>query len=556
MLRALRRVIARQLRVNLGECAALLLAVWPTLWLLQALADEAFNLPWPVRGCLLLGDAAAAAYLLAAYAVRPWRRKLTLPTAALLVEREIPGYRSALISAVELAHTPSGSAVLAKVLIDRVSARLQGEDVAGRVVHTRHLKRWSCWALGSVAVTLAAFLVFAPVSRVLLARVLLSRAPLPTGTVVVAISGDAAVPLGADLTLSARAQGIVPRSGRLLITYANGEQKEILARPPPDDPTVFALVLNNVQQTFRYHFELNDGVGASFRVTAQVPPAMTSCKFVQVYPAYTGLHPAEMSAGNLSLLAGSRIRLEGRATQALRSAALQFEGARQPAPLLAVTGVDRRTMSGDFVVPKEGLTGFSMRLMNTDGIASTENTVYSVEFLPDHPPTVELTAPVAERSTLLATAQLALRFSVRDDFGIKQVTLRYEVEKPAAPHAKPSQERGEVRLPFTAGVPSLAGEYLWDLSKQQPTFSVGSTVEFWIEAVDNNDVTGPGMGESVKKTLVIFSEQEKRAELLERLGSSATEIEELYQNQRKANEDLNTTIHQNAHSTDAPPGTP
>jgi hypothetical protein len=543
---ALRRVIAYQWRVNLGECAALLTAAVPALWLFQALADYAFDLPWLVRACLLCGDAGVAAYLLAVYAIGPWRRRLTLSTAALLVERKIPEYRSALISAVQLAQEPSGSPALARVLIARVSSQLQSEHVAGRVVETAELKRWSKWAVGCLVATIAAFLLAAPASHILLARVFLSRQALPTRTVVIPISGNATIAVGADLPLGARAAGVIPRSGRLLLAYASDKQDEMIVQPQADDPAIFAVTLKSVQQSFSYHFELNDGVGTTFRVTAQVPPAMASCKFVQSYPAYTRLQPTEMSAGNLSFLAGSHIRVEGRATQALRSATLQFEGASQPAARLAIIGADKRTVSGDFAVPAAGLTGFSMQLMNADGVVSTENTVYHVEFAPDRPPVVELKAPAAEHSTITATTQPKLQFSVRDDFGVKQVTLRYAVQRPVKADAA-AADAGEVRLPIPPTVTSYQGEYVWDLTKLRLPLPVGSTVSFWIEAADNNDVTGPGIGQSARKTLEILSEAQKRAELLDRLGASASVIEELYQNERAANEELNTTIHQGVH---------
>ena len=547
ILRALRRVIARQLYVHLGECAALLLTALPALWLFQSAADDAFNLPFLVRGCLLLADMGLAAYLVALYALRPWRRRLSLPTAALLVESVIPEYRSALISAVQLSQAPSGSPALARALIVRVGKQLRSGRVAGRVVDTRRLKRWSKWALASVAVAAGVLLVFAPKSHVLLARLFLSREPLPTRTTVIAISGDAAIPLGADVSLSARGAGFIPRSGRLLLAFANGSEDDMLVQPRTDDPVVFAVELRNVQQSFRYHFELDDGVGATFHVTAQVPPAIASCKFTQNYPAYTGRRATEMSAGNLVLLAGSRIRVNGIATQALRSAKLQFEGAAMNASQLRVSGDSMRAMEGEFTVPKDGLTGFSVLLVNADGVASTENTVYRVDFLPDRPPVVELTAPVAERSTVSIAARPSLRFSVRDDFGIQQVTLRYEVERPAADGEEPAKNPGEVRLPSPAGVASLDGAYAWDLATQKPELSAGCTVQYWIEAVDNNNVTGPGIGQSARKMLVLVSEQEEQTELLQRLGAGAAGVEELYQNQLKANEELNTTVHQGAH---------
>ncbi len=99
----LKQVNARQRWVDLAECAALLLATLPALWVLQAAADWCFNLPWSLRLVLLLADFGLIGYLVYRFAFLPLRQPHTLETAALRVERELPEFRSSLISAVELA---------------------------------------------------------------------------------------------------------------------------------------------------------------------------------------------------------------------------------------------------------------------------------------------------------------------------------------------------------------------------------------------------------------------------------------------------------------------
>lgn len=85
----------------------------------------------------------------------------------------------------------------------------------------------------------------------------------------------------------------------------------------------------------------------------------------------------------------------------------------------------------------------------------------------------------------------------------------------------------------------------WDLTAQKPAWGEGCNVTYWIEVTDNNNVTGPGVGQSAKKTLAILSEEAKKAELLEMMGARAAEIENIYNAQKKVNEDLDTTIRKN-----------
>lgn len=543
---ALRRVGARQLRMRFIEGALWLAAALPALALGQALADWAFNLPWIVRLLLLLGDVAAVGYLGYKFFYLPWQRRLTHRTAALLVEREMPGFRSGLISAVELSDprpgSPPASPALVRLLVAGVSAQVQALDLPRRVVKTPHLGRRVRAAAVALVLAGGAAALFPDTARVLAERSALFHVALPSRTSVIPVSKDGAVALGADYTLSAKAGGVVPRSGRVFIVYANRERAELSVSPQPDDPRAFTVTLNNVQQAFTYHFALGDGTGEDYRVDAVVPPALESCRFVQRYPAYTNMKPAEMSAGNLSLLAGSRVQVEGRATVALGAAAVQLEGVAGTVAL-ETAGGDKRAFRGEFAVPKEGLTGFSVALTDTHGVASKENTVYRVDLLPDKVPVVELTRPRSTKLSVVMSSRPALEFSAKDDFGLSRLTLRYEVEFPAPPGGEtPPGQNGEIPLPPPGNVPELRQTFAVDLSKLRPPLVIGSTVRYWIEAVDNNDVTGPGVGVSERKTFFVLTEEAMKSELTEILGNKARDIDGIYSTQKKLNDDVDATL--------------
>jgi hypothetical protein len=544
------RVAARQLRVHFMECAALLLALIPALWVLQASADWFFNLPWLVRLALLLADMALAAFVVHRHAVQPWRGRLTRETAALRVEREIPEFRSGLISAVELSSgrpgSTQGSVELVELLVARVAGQLQRIEVVKRVVKTARLKKWAQWMAGALAAAALAAALAGARTPVLLQRILLATVPLPTRTIVVPITKEGSVSIGADMALSARAEGKVPKNGRVQVVYADGERQDISVSGTVDDPAVFSVTLRNLQQPFRYRFVLNDGTGPEFLVEARVPPALASFRCVQTYPEYTRLGEAEMAAGNLVFLAGSRIRIEGQSTQPLQSAKVRLEGVNREVELKA-GGADGKSVMGEFQVPKEGLSGFSILLVNKEGVASLENTLYRVEFTADAVPQVELALPLGDRLSVLQRTKPQLAYTVKDDFGIKKIAIKYELSRPAPPGgAEPTVQPGEVVLPVpasaTAGAPQ---SFTWDLAALKPSWPEGSTVRYWIEATDNNNVTGPGIGTSAPKSLAIVSEEAKKAELLEKLGGIANQLEDVYNTQKKVNETLDSTIRKN-----------
>lgn len=544
IVKKLKQVSSRQRWVNLAECAALLLAILPSLWVLQAAADWCFNLPWSVRLVLFLADLGLAGYLVYRFAFLPLRQPHTLEIAALRVEREIPEFRTSLISAVELAAgrpgSTQGSLALVHELISRVGTRIRSLDLARRVVKTVNLRRWSKWAALGLIITLGLGAAYHPNSLVLLRRILLGADPLPTRTVVVTISSDQASVAGADVALSARAQGVIPRSGLVQLVYANGDRQEIPVNASPEDKSVFSVTLKNVQQSFRYRFSLNDGTGETFSVRVSIPPVLESLDITQQYPAYTGLAETTMPTGSLTLLAGSKVRIQARSTQPLGKAIIHLEGVNEDVNL-QVEKPDARSVHGEFTVPRQGLTGLSIILTNTEGVASQENTIYHVELQEDHPPSVELTAPAGDRLSVLLTARPVLIYSVKDDFAVKKLALKYELTHPASPTGDEAKvEAAEIPLPLPAdGFPQT---YTWNLEAQKPAITEGCTLTYWIEATDNNDATGPGIGRSPQKTFSVVSKAEKRAELLEILGAKAAEIEEISNTQKKINDDLDTSI--------------
>ncbi len=145
--------------------------------------------------------------------------------------------------------------------------------------------------------------------------------------------------------------------------------------------------------------------------------------------------------------------------------------------------------------------------------------------------------------SVLLTARPLLSYSVTDDFTVKKLALKYELTRPASTGDAGRVETGEISLPVPSdGLPQT---FTWNIGEQKPALTEGCTLTYWLEAMDNNDVTGPGIGRSPQKTFSIVSKAEKRAEMLDILGAKAAEIEEISNTQKKINDDLDTSIRKN-----------
>ena len=529
--RGLRALSARVLHIAWTDGLLRLLAAAAILLILQAATDLLFDLPRKVRAGLLAADLGIGLFLIVRHLVLPWRGRLVPEEAAMLAERCWPQFRTSLISAVQLARQPNGSALFVEALLRQVREHARRVDLRA-AAPWRRLKGLASMTLVLVLFTAALVWWTRPNSLILARRVLLSNEPLPTRTVVVAITQDLAVVPGQSVELSARAKGEIPRSARVELSYAGKAAESVPVRSRPADPAVFSLALPNVQQPLTYRFYMNDGLGLEWKVSVLHAPVIQTVKFRQNYPAYTGLPALEMLAGNLRLLAGSRLEIEGRASQALRAARIVPQGAGQPVE--AQVGNDRQGFHGELPVPAKGLTGFSILLQNDQEVESRDNTVYAVELVADLPPVITIEPGQPEKTTLVASVKPGLRFNVRDDFLIKKITLLIQAADSLGEGEEPSPAKAQrVPIAIAKAAGALSFDYHWDEPGKTVKWLEGNTFHYWIEAVDNNDVTGPGVTLTPVREWGVVSVKTKHDELTDHLRQNAELIENLSNSQRE-----------------------
>ncbi len=540
--RQLHALATRELRLGWLEGMLWLLVAACVLAPAQGLADWLFDLPWRTRALLMLADLAVAGGLVFQFGIRVWRKRLTPEEAALRAEVRWPAFRTSLISAVQLSRRPEGSPLMVQALISQVATRAATVDFRVAVDSSRVRK--IAIAAGALLLLVAALAWWtAPKSLVLGERILLGTIPLPTETIVVPVTGDIAIQPGQTIDLAARASGVVPRAGRVEIAYPAQPIQVISVNPRPATPDLFSLTLPNLQQPFTYRFYLNDGRGAEFKVSVIQGPILESAAFQQAYPAYTGLPSAAQAAGDLTLLAGSELHIQARASQPLASAQIVLQGLNQTVAM--AVGADGQSLAGDLPVRSAKVTGFSIHLRNRDGIESQGDTLYHVEVTPDAPPVITIASGQPQSETFVATVYPRLRFSVHDDFQVKQVFLCCG----AAGETPDSADQSHLlRIPLD--VPPQAAaldfDYEWVPAAGSALWKEGASFNYWIEAVDNNNVTGPGISRTAVRQWQVVSTDAKRQELADKMRKQADALGDLSQRQEQLRAQIGDTLKQEA----------
>ena len=518
---------------------AILLVVSVELLALALFVDWWLELPWAVRLGSLIAQAALATYVLLTMVIAPLIRQPNEDELALMVERARPEFRSRLIAAVQLgrsgAAAPNTSQGLVDALVQETEAMAGATDFR-RVVPNDRLRMFGVMAFVVLFMITAGLVGGRETCGVLLRRWMLSSEPVPRKTRIVVPEGDRLVGIGDNVRLEAFVQGIVPRHGKVEVKYRSRRAQDFSLEQNRDSRIQFGRTLENVQDGFTYQFTLGDGVSQVFNVQAVPRPTVASMECVQEFPAYTGLKSVTRSLGDLSLLAGSTLGLKVSATKELRFAEARLVGVESNVAL-RLDAANRRALSGQFQVAAKGLTGFQVLMIDRDGMESRDSAVYRVDVLPDKLPVVRVTYPDRKEELLTPQAAMLIAFEATDDFQIAKVRLKYKV----ASEGGGIESAVELDLE-NARAAKLKRRYEWKISDVLPGLPEGSVVEYWLEAEDNNNVTGPGLGISDRQLIKVVSEAEKRADLLNRASDYLGSISDVVNDQEKLNRNLGVII--------------
>jgi hypothetical protein len=306
-----------------------------------------------------------------------------------------------------------------------------------------------------------------------------------------------------------------------------------------------------------------------------VPPPRIDALHVSVFsPEYTGRGNDSLSegVGHVEGVVGTRVEINARSNKPLKAVTLHRKDA---SPELLSVSQDGLTVSGEFVVNKPVNGSWWLVLKDRQGFENPDATRYDLRISADNVPDVTIEEPEADM-LVTAVAKVPFRVLVRDDIGIKAAWLAYKPTHSGSRQPKfidgvivdSEQVRDESAAELTKEIvlgpndgPLVAGivevriaaarrlplfdsedrpdqirpELVWDLAPL--SWSPGTQVVVHAEASDWYDLGDEHVGRSNPRTLIIVSEEEKRAELTDRqaallldLERATTTLESAYQN--------------------------
>jgi hypothetical protein len=529
---------------------------------LGAMLDYWLDLSLVVRAILLSAYLGYAGFLTWKYALRPVVKAPDDEDIALRVEHIEPTFSSRLISSVQFATAiPDGASVSMARAMMRETEQMAEKIDFHRIVPMNRLGQFAGAALVMLMVAAALFTIGGATSSILVGRALLGSTRLPTRTQVTSVSGSFVVARGDDATLSARVEGYRPTSARAEIVYDAGQRQTLTLTPSPDDPSLYTGTLAAVQDSFAYTLRAYDGrTHEADHVRASIRPAVAQLECSVVYPKYTGLGVVKKPTSELSVLAGSLLRLGITANKPVASGTgvsargnylqvftTEKTGGTVRLPLAVVRSSGNRSLTAEVPLPATTV-GFSIHLVDEDGLESKDGAVYRVEMLADRPPTVRILVPDRKEVLVTRRSDLDLEYRAEDDYGLGAVNLCYKID---------DGDEQIIKLPLeTPRSTALRARYTWSIAKipfPADKTPEGSMIEYWIEAADLNDATGPLKGQSEHYQARIVTREDKQKELLGRMGEQLTIMRSLTERQEETSRDLGAAI-EKQHGSATQPG--
>jgi hypothetical protein len=530
--RALRR---RMMSVAAGTGGATAGTALIGMMMLGMLVDWRLELPWFARLVWLSIICYVGFRLLNEGVLRKLFRAPDIDAVALMVERAFPKFGSRLISSLQLgrldALNPGESGYFVRRLVEQTEADAAAVDFTS-IVRPDTMRQRTAMLLFLIGVSGLLIGFGGDTAAALIKRTFLSSSQIPRDTMVTGATGDLIIGRGDPVVIEATATGIIPDSGRVILDFDSTADREFKMEKSSASAT-YTKRLESIQESFSYVVYLNDGRSALARVEVVARPTVAALGARQEFPEYTGLDEAKRSLADLSLLSGSRLKLAINVNKPVTEGYLQLHGITNRLPLLVPAGSATEIQS-IIDIPATNLTGFSIHTVDEHGLASRDEVIYRVDVLADRAPIVRITYPERREELITETARMLIAFEAQDDFAVGSVQLAYSIDRGAT---------NRIDLELTDRSQRLVKRrYDWRVGDLKPPIQENNAIEYWIEVRDNNDVTGPGFSATEHYIARVVSSEEKRQDLMNRVGDSLSSIDEAASDQESLNQRLGDLI--------------
>lgn len=240
------------------------------------------------------------------------------------------------------------------------------------------------------------------------------------------------------------------------------------------------------------------------------PPVAESLQVNLIPPKYTRRPVVKLPAGvgHVEGLVGTKVQIFAKSNKPLSSALLKIRDKDQQAMTLGKDGVKLTTV---FQIQEAGIYSYWLDLRDRQNFGNSDAPRYEIRAIQDATPDIYIDRPATDIH-VTPTAEIPLRFVAKDDLGLQQIRMRYQILEPG---------KSELTKPVEIPLVTLeqrplqhSQEHLWQL---EPLKLVpGMQIQLHGEATDDYDLGPRHVGRSLTRTLTVISSEQKTQELADR----------------------------------------
>lgn len=257
----------------------------------------------------------------------------------------------------------------------------------------------------------------------------------------------------------------------------------------------YSTSMTKIQKPFTYQIRgypvedkslENKIISQQYRIDVVTPPIINNIDISLTPPLYAELDIQYLARniGDIMGLPGSKINFKATVNKVLKSAALVFLGNSSIS-----CQIHGQRISADFYVREN--SNYKILLQDTAGYTNQNPIAYTISILPDNPPFVDLIEP-GEDIEIQLDATLAIQAEVIDDYGISNTSLYYKYLHKSESASDTNWH--QINLTRKISQKRVTIAHFWDFNKLPIAFDDG--IAYYLQAEDNNNITGPGIGRS------------------------------------------------------------
>jgi hypothetical protein len=292
--------------------------------------------------------------------------------------------------------------------------------------------------------------------------------------------GNATIARGGDLLIAARLRGFQSDEVDLLVRQKDSTTWQRLTMAL-DSTGKFAgrytFRLFDIVAPMDYVIESNGVRSPAYHIDVADVPYTKKLGLEYRFPSYTGMAPEAVDeGGDIAAVKGTQVRVRVTTTVPARGGRLIVErGERNDT--VPLTPQTDGTLGGSLRVDAAGF--YKVELSAQDGRIFPGSLDYTIDALPDRPPTIMFSKPGRDEK-VLNVDEVYAEVQADDDYGVQKLELVYSVNG--------GPEKTESLYNATRRTPQMTAGHTFSLEdfKLQP----GDVVSYYARATDNDAVSG------------------------------------------------------------------